>query len=267
MKIQYLTSTKSNGNLKTITVASKRLIPFHGNHLDDYDHDDIAREGWCERLMKKYLIQQQGSNSRSKFDAKVERRYLQDVLKDAKRLGGYNNTSDNDEDDGGDDIVAKKSGNQRDRCGIEDSSEHVLYLSNDDAADRHKDEDVDDEFDDDDSLEEPYTQAVVDYNSDDELNTLLRKDNSKGIEPIRPGDVIEYCNPIFIQGRYVQVTTLNFRVKRSQSITSRIILYPHPLFYFTALKGEESLLSYPSTQQDKSLSNSVITNTFQTTLA
>jgi hypothetical protein len=45
---------------------------------------------------------------------------------------------------------------------------------------------------------------MVEYNSEDEINSFMRRETGKGNEPIRPGDVIEYCNPIFVKGRYVQ---------------------------------------------------------------
>ncbi len=58
--------------------------------------------------------------------------------------------------------------------------------------------------DDDDSLEEPYTQDLgIEINSEDELD--MYKEQTKSGEPIRPGDVIEYFNPIFVKGRYVCV--------------------------------------------------------------
>ena len=207
--IEYLSAHQSNitNSSSSKTVMPKRLIPFHGKRSNNYDHDDICRIGWCDLTMETYLDQQR--RKISGFDPDIERRYLMDVLNDAKRNGGYEDVvivSASTNGKSGNHITKSKpkSKSKEDAIDLSDSSDehshsHRNSHSNLDSCSIASDE-----------LEEPYTQAVFGDSHDDGGESSdededdirgLKTKSKKASEPIRPGDVIEYYNPIFVKGR------------------------------------------------------------------
>ena len=162
-------------------------MPFHGKRENNFDFDDIGGLNWCERNMKLYLEQMKAKGSSttlsspsSRFDAEVEKRYLERVLEVAKKNGGHTTTNRKSiiviDDD-------KKASSVRAAINLD----HSDASSSDDGES--------------DDLEEPYTQAMATHDSDDDLRNFRRRKERKCIEPIRPGDVVEYYNPIFVHGR------------------------------------------------------------------
>ena len=249
--IEFISAPSHNRNFnskvkKRSTARPQKLISFHGNTLSDYDHDDIIRAPWCEKIMKKYLTQQQVEYKKkynTGFDVSVERDYLTQVLKRAKHNGGYrsddgdggsdNNVGDDDrinhgshggvveldEDDSDSDsdldavVDTKKRSNDAfttldnyDDDGIGNDFIHGAQPISSKIKNGKGDGDEKDHennWDDSDDLEEPYTQAPIglDIEDSDDDELFFRREISRGNEPIRPGDVIEYYNPIFVKGR------------------------------------------------------------------
>ena len=173
MQIEYLSyhirgRPRCKGELSPSSkIMPKRLEPFHGRRVNQYDHDDIGKKAWCHDNMKIYLRNCQGH----KFDKTKEEEYLMHILEEARRRGGYSAVDD--------DILVMMDGK-------------VSGTSFDHPAKENNEIDSDD-------LEEPYTQAMSNSDSDDDLGNFRRGD--KKCEPMRPGDVIEYYSPMFVCGK------------------------------------------------------------------
>jgi hypothetical protein len=156
VQITYLSYNVRGQTPLTHTIMPKRLEPFHGKRVNQYDHDDIGKKDWCQEYMKKYLCNKQSQH----FDKMKEEEYLMHVMEEARERGGHGTV--------GDDVLIV----ERKQDG------HVGFESDD--------------------LEEPYTQAMSNSDSDDDL---MIKRKVKKCEPIRPGDVIEYYSPMFVFGK------------------------------------------------------------------
>ena len=171
-----------NEEIKTVGITQKRLIPFHGHRTNNYDHDDYGTLGWCEVSMQTYLQYCQGN---SKIDLHLEREYLMHVLVESRKRAGYSAVDD--------DIIV-----------VDGKRNRIKGL--DSFIDVDEDDGIGNAIDSDD-LEEPYTQALSNCGSDSDSDDMRgfrrfrRKRNTKCGEPIRPGDVIEYYNPIFVFGK------------------------------------------------------------------
>lgn len=163
-----------------VGIMPKRLLPFHGQRKNKYDYEDYGTLGWCEDSMQEYL---QYCQRHSKFDPHLEKEYLMRVLVEARRREGYTAVDD--------DIIVVDG--KRNRA---QGSDLFIDVDEDDGIGNSIDSD---------DLEEPYTQALSkfdsDSDSDDDMQGFRRKRKTKCAEPIRPGDVIEYYNPIFVFGK------------------------------------------------------------------
>eukprot|EP00979_Chaetoceros_neogracilis_P000631 scaffold160_cov234-Chaetoceros_neogracile.AAC.1 len=155
VQITYLSYNVRGQTPSTHTIMPKRLEPFHGKRVNQYDHDDIGKKDWCQEYMKKYLCNRQSQH----FDRMKEEEYLMHVMEEARERGGHGTV-------GNDVLVVERK-----------QDGHVGFESDD--------------------LEEPYTQAMSNSDSDDDL---MIKRKVKKCEPIRPGDVIEYYSPMFVFG-------------------------------------------------------------------
>jgi hypothetical protein len=173
-----------NEKIKAVGLMQKRLIPFHGHRKNNYDHDDYGTLGWCEVSMQTYL---QDCRGNSKFDLRLEKEYLMHVLVEARRRAGYSAIDD--------DIIVVDGKRNRSK-----GSDSFIDVDEDEGIGNGNSIDSDE-------LEEPYTQALSNCGSDSDSDDMRgfrrfrRKRKTKCGEPIRPGDVIEYYNPIFVFGK------------------------------------------------------------------
>ncbi len=208
--IEYLSSDNAldvQYTKDTARVSTTRLKPFHGSRVKrhDYDTEDILNLPWCEINCRTYLeARRSEKQARNKaYDADLEQRYLDNILNVAKERGGFTRAalgeSTKDCSTSSNDKCAKKYSSN------DESNEDDLELEEPRPESDSEPEYIHGSADTSMELEEPYTQAPAfplpyGEDSDDDMMNFRIKTSKQSNEPIRPGDVLEYYNPIFVMG-------------------------------------------------------------------